>query len=258
MTSPDLVLIEQIGACRLITLNRPEARNALSQALNRQLIDALAAADTAADTSVILLAGAGGAFCAGMDLKELAERGFTGTDKTENCIDRVSNCRTPVIGLIDGSAVTGGFELALACDFLIASENARFADTHSRVGIVPGGGLTARLVEAIGVRRARQMSGTGQYIDATTALDWGLVNQVVESAGLRERGLAIAEAFTATDAATLAEVWQLYDAVSRDHIAQAVDREADINKAWSAQALALVDTTKAVLEHGRAQNKSAR
>ncbi|MDV7136506.1 enoyl-CoA hydratase [Williamsia muralis] len=258
MTSPDLVLIEQIGAGRLITLNRPEARNALSQALNRQLIDALAAADTDADTSVILLAGAGGAFCAGMDLKELAERGFTGTEKTENCIDRVSNCRTPVIGLIDGPAVTGGFELALACDFLIASQRARFADTHARVGIVPGGGLTARLAEVIGVRRARQMSGTGQYIDAATALRWGLVNEVVESAALRERGLAIAEAFTATDPATLAEVWQLYDAISHDQIAHAVDREAEINKAWSAQAAALADSTTAVLEHGRAQNRTSR
>jgi enoyl-CoA hydratase len=256
MTSADLVLVEQIGAARIITLNRPEARNALSQALNRHLVDALAAADSDDATAVILLAGAGGAFCAGMDLKELAERGFAGGDEIENCIHRVTACRTPVIGLVDGPAVTGGFELALACDFLISSQNARFADTHARVGIVPGGGLTARLVEAIGVRRARQMSGTGQYIDAATALRWGLVNEVVESAALRRRGLAIAEAFTATDPATLAEVWQLYEAVSQDQIAQAVDREAEINKAWSAQAATLADSTTAVLEHGRAQNKT--
>ena len=257
MTSENLVLVEQIGTSRLITLNRPVARNALSQALNRELVDALAAADSDDSTAVILLAGAGGAFCAGMDLKELAEHGFAGPDEVENCIEGVSRCRTPVIGLVDGPAVTGGFELALACDLLIASENARFADTHARVGIVPGGGLTARLVEAVGVRRARQMSGTGRYIDAATALDWGLVNEVMESAGLRERGLVVAESFTATDPATLAEIWQLYDAVSADQIARAVEREAQVNKAWTAQALALAESTRAVIEHGRAQNKTA-
>ena len=86
---------------------------------------------------------------------------------------------TPVIGAINGVAITGGFEVALACDFLVASERARFADTHARVGIMPGWGLTVALPEAIGLRRAKEMSTTGNFVDAETALAWGLVNHVV-------------------------------------------------------------------------------
>ncbi|MBA4022670.1 MAG: enoyl-CoA hydratase [Gordonia sp.] len=254
MTSSELVVVERSGSTCIVTLNRPEARNALSQALNRQLVDALTTADADPAVTVILLTGAGGYFCAGMDLKELAQTGFTGSEKTENCIDRVAACTTPVIGLIDGPAVTGGFELALACDFLIATSTARFADTHSRVGIVPGGGLTARLVEAVGIRRARQLSATGQYLDAATALAWGLVNEVVGPAELHDRGMAVAETFTAADSATLQQVWALYDALSGDGIGDGIVREAEVNRAWTAQVSAVAASAKAVLEHGRAHN----
>ena len=85
----------------------------------------------------------------------------------------------PMIGAINGAAVTGGLELALGCDFLVASERARFADTHARVGVVPGWRLTVELPEAIGYRRAKEMSVTGNFVDAETALAWGLVNHVV-------------------------------------------------------------------------------
>ena len=85
----------------------------------------------------------------------------------------------PLIGAVNGVAITGGFELALNCDFLVASENAKFGDTHTRVGVMPGWGLTVLLPQAIGVRRAREMSFTGNFIDAREALGWGLVNHVV-------------------------------------------------------------------------------
>lgn len=258
MTSQQPVLVEQVGSTRILTLNRPDARNALSQAMNHLLVRELSNADIDTDTAVVLLAGSGGAFCAGMDLKELAENGFDGSHKVENCIDRVAATTTPVIGLIDGPAVTGGFELALACDFLIASPTARFADTHSRVGIVPGGGLTARLAEAVGVRRARQLSGTGQYVDCATALAWGLVNEVVEADSLRERGLAVATSFTAADPDTLNEVWKLYDAGSADRLAVAITREAEINRDWVAAATEMARSTSAVLEHGRAQGSNGK
>lgn len=254
MTTRELVLTEQVGSTRILTLNRPEARNALSQALNHALLCELADAEGDVDTAVILLAGSGDAFCAGLDLKELAVNGFDGTDEEEHCIGAVASTATPVIGLVDGPAVTGGFELALACDFLIASPAARFADTHSRVGIVPGDGLTARLAEAIGVRRARQLSATGQYIDAVTALAWGLVNEIVDAERLRERGLAVAEAFIAADAGTLHEVWKLYDAGTADRVVGAIARETEVLRTWVADASKLALTTSAVLEHGRAQD----
>ena len=253
MAALDLVLVEHSGSTCTVTLNRPEARNALSQDLNRELMAAVADADDDPGVAVILLTGAGGSFCAGMDLKELSARGFSGSEKTENCIDRVAVCATPVIGLVDGPAVTGGFELALACDFLIASTTARFADTHSRIGIVPGGGLIGRLAEAVGVRRARHLSATGQYLDSATALAWGLVNQVVEPTALHDRGLAVAEAFTAADSATLQQIWSLYDGLSDDGIVEALTREAETNRAWTAEVAAVAQSTASVLEHGRSQ-----
>ncbi|AZG45512.1 enoyl-CoA hydratase [Gordonia insulae] len=258
MNQSELVIVEHSGSTCTITLNRPEARNALSQALNHELVAAVDDVDADPAVAVILLTGAGGSFCSGVDLKELAQRGFTGSEKTENCIDRVAACTTPVVGLVDGPAVTGGFELALACDFLIASATARFADTHSRVGIVPGGGLTARLAEAVGIRRARQLSATGQYVDAATALHWGLVNEVVEPEQLRDRGLAIAESFCAADPATLNQVWALYDSQSDDRLTVPLARETEINRTWTAHVSSLAESTAAVLDHGRAQNADRR
>ncbi|WP_024795184.1 enoyl-CoA hydratase [Tomitella biformata] len=250
-----LVIVEQRGQARLLTLNRPHVRNALSKALSDALIDELHSADRDIGTRVILLAGAGGAFCSGVDLRDLAEHGFDGGDSGgENCITHLAAVKTPVIGLVSGPAVTGGFELALACDFLLAAPDARFADTHSRVGIVPGGGMTARLSEAVGVRRARQMSSTGSYLDAATALAWGLVNEIVPASELHERGWAIAESIMVADARTLAAVWSLYDAISAEGTTAGVDRESVINRGWSIAANEVATRAKSVVEHGHRES----
>src|SRR4029453_13639672 len=148
-------------------------------------------------------------FCAGADLKEIgstSESMFS--ERKEDPDDPYRRdefghfpFRGPypprtklLIGAINGPAITGGFELALNCAFLVASERARFADTHARVGVMPGWGLTVLLVETIGVRRARELSATGNFIDAQTALTWGLVNHVVPHDELLPfaRGLATA------------------------------------------------------------------
>ena len=117
----------------------------------------------------------------------------------------------PVIGAVNGVAVTGGLELALACDFLIASERARFADTHARVGIQPGWGLTVLLPQAIGLRRAREMSVTGNYLDATTALEWGLVNHVVAHDDLLPATLKLASDIASNDARAVRQINATYD-----------------------------------------------
>lgn len=253
-----LVLVEQRGRTRKLTLNRPRVRNALSIALSDTLVHELRSADADPGTGVVLLTGADGAFCSGVDLKDLAENGFDGEQSADgNCITAVAAMATPVIGLVSGPAVTGGFELALACDFLIASPDARFADTHSRVGIVPGGGLTARLAEAVGIRRARQMSSTGSYLDASTASAWGIVNEIVPAPELDDRGWAVADAILAADARTLAAVWALYDEASADGIATAVNREAAVNRGWSVSADGVADRAADVLDHGRAQSSGS-
>src|SRR5690606_468113 len=135
---------------------------------------------------VVILTGADPAFCAGLDLKELAATVGGPTEAPADDDGTPPERRgpfppidKPVIGAVNGVAITGGFELALHCDMLVASEQAAFADTHARVGIMPGWGLTVLLPQAVGVRRARELSATGNFLDARTALAWGLVNHVV-------------------------------------------------------------------------------
>jgi enoyl-CoA hydratase len=179
--SEQVILVDVADRVAVVTLNRPESRNALNPALNAAIPEAIAGCDKRDDVDVIVLTGADPAFCAGVDLKELttdSEVKHIVSDEHE-LIRPFPETAKPVIGAINGAAVTGGFEVALTCDFLVASERARFADTHARVGIMPGWGLTVLLAEAVGHRRAREMSVTGNFVDARTALEWGLVNHVV-------------------------------------------------------------------------------
>jgi enoyl-CoA hydratase len=180
----DMLLIEKADGVAVVTMNRPEAMNAMSKALRAELDKAFTALDTDDEVRAVVLTGAGErAFTAGLDLKELGAEGVGAANATEpaaNPVRAIQQCGKPVIGAINGVAITGGFELALACDVLIASTNARFADTHARVGIVPGWGLSQKLSRLIGIYRAKELSLTGNFLDAQTALAWGLVNRVVE------------------------------------------------------------------------------
>ena len=182
------ILVEITGAVALVTINRPQQMNALSAAVRAGLVDAFAALDTDDAVQVAILTGAGErAFCAGLDLKELGAGGASPTAIIEGHDDPVSTLtrfRKPIIGAINGVAITGGFELALACDVLIASSQARFADTHGLVGILPGWGLSQKLSRLVGPSRAKALSLTGNFLDASTAMEWGLVNQVVPPAEL--------------------------------------------------------------------------
>ncbi|HEX4846857.1 MAG TPA: enoyl-CoA hydratase, partial [Novosphingobium sp.] len=179
-----LVTVERDGPVAVVTLNRPEAMNALSRGLRAQLAQVMVELDAEERIRAVVLTGAGTrAFTAGLDLKELGSGAAslgaaTDQEATSNPVKAIETCRKPVIGAINGVAITGGFELALACDILIASENARFADTHARVGIMPGWGLSQKLSRMIGISRAKELSLTGNFIDAQTACAWGLVNRV--------------------------------------------------------------------------------
>jgi enoyl-CoA hydratase len=181
----------------VLTLNRPEALNALSRALMAQLSDAIDRLEADPAVRVLILTGAGKAFCAGLDLKELgsgqaAVGGREGAVDANDPVSALQRFRGPVIGAINGAAVTGGFELALACDVLLASPQARFADTHARVGIAPGWGLSQKLSRAIGIYRAREVSLTGNWVSAEQAAAWGFVNRVVPAEGLLDAARALA------------------------------------------------------------------
>jgi enoyl-CoA hydratase len=203
------VLIDTPAAgVTVVTLNRPEKYNALSSALVIAFSAAMTALTADPELRAVVLTGADPAFCAGLDLNELGEgRPAHGPDG----IDPLRHCPVPVIGAINGVAVTGGLELALACDFRIASDRARFADTHARVGVTPGWGLTARLPQAVGQSWARQMSFTGDFVDAALALRIGLVNEVVPHDELLTRCTGLAASITTTAPGTLARIRRLYD-----------------------------------------------
>jgi len=184
MAEPVLSIDKHDGIATF-TLNRPQALNALSRELRAALVAAFDALRADAETGVVILTGAGRAFTAGLDLKELGSTGF-GAGATEaavaegDVIQAMARCAQPIIGAINGFAVTGGFEIALACDVLVCSTEARFADTHARVGVMPGWGLSQRLSRAIGIHRAKELSLTGNYLTARQAYEWGIVNRVVE------------------------------------------------------------------------------
>ncbi|MFQ3595265.1 MAG: enoyl-CoA hydratase [Sphingomonadaceae bacterium] len=212
-----LVEVEISGAVALVTLNRPEAMNALSRALRSELAAAMRALDADDGVRAVVLTGAGErAFTAGLDLKELgSDAGAMGdtveTSPDANPVKAVEQCRKPVIGAINGVAITGGFELALACDVLIASSNARFADTHARVGIMPGWGLSQKLARLVGIARAKELHFTGNFLDAETAERWGLVNRVVSPSELLPTARRLAADMASIDPAFLAAYKQLVD-----------------------------------------------
>ena len=194
--SEPVLLVEKRDGVALVTLNRPEKMNALSRELRSAIATAFQelAADPA--TGVAIVTGAGRAFCAGLDLKELGAAGLAGPGDAVTEGDMIRAMRAfpgPILGAVNGVAVTGGFELALACDFLIASRDARFADTHARVGIIPGWGLSQKLPRLIGIGRAKELSFTGNYLLADQAERWGLVNRVVPPEELLPTCFALAK-----------------------------------------------------------------
>jgi enoyl-CoA hydratase len=182
--SEPVLLVETSERIATVTLNRPQAMNALSRELRMAVQQAFAAFNDDPGVGVVILTGAGRAFCAGLDLKELGGETGRAEDRESavagaDIVTALTRCSRPIIGAINGFAVTGGFELALACDVLIASTEARFADTHARVGILPGWGLSQKLARTIGIYRAKELSLTGNYLGAVQAQAWGLVNRVV-------------------------------------------------------------------------------
>lgn len=238
--------IEDVGAVRILTLNRPEARNAINTALMETLYDALTAADATSSVRSLVLTGADPAFCAGLDLKEAALEGaaFFARHQQWPSIAQVARMTKPVIGAINGATFTGGLELALGCDILLASERAAFADTHARVGILPGGGVTVRLPAAVGPGWARRMSFTGEVVDAQTAQRIGLVTEVVPHEGLLERAVEIASSITEVAPETMLELKRVYGAVAAVYQQPGLDLERAVARAQRRPEGAALDRTR--------------
>lgn len=253
-----IVTIERRDAVALVTMNRPDALNALSRALRAEIVktfDTLAKDDT---IRAVVLTGSGRAFTAGVDLKEAGETGFAlGADGGDIDIARaLAAYPWPIIGAINGFAITGGFELALMCDVLLASENAKFADTHARVGIMPGWGLSQKLSRLIGTSRAKELSFTGNFLDAATASAWGLVNRVYAADELVPAAMKLAADMCSCDPALL----KGYKAVIDDGLAiefgKALEMEIErsAEHAASVSAASIEEARKQVTARGRGQS----
>ena len=215
----DVVLTEVRGRVLLITLNRPDAMNAINTPLAQGLLEAVGQLDGDDGLTAGVLTGAGRGFCAGMDLKAFVAEG-TPKGMFEFFRD---GARKPLVAAIEGFALAGGLELALACDLLVAADNVRIGIPEAGVGLFAGGGALLRLPARVGVMRAMEMALTADPISAQQAFDWGLVSRVAEKGtavdvalGLAERiarnaPLAVAaskEIINATQGLTDAEAWR--------------------------------------------------
>ncbi len=195
----DPVLLSFEDGVATLTLNRPDSLNAASDALMKSLEQRLRTVAELSGLRVVILTGAGRAFCAGGDLIEFeAALNAGGTvlidtlRYNQDVIQMIEDIPVPVIGAVNGIAVAGGLELLLCCDIVVAAEGAKLGDGHARYGIVPAGGATVRLVERIGPARAAQLFHTAALIEAKTAAEWGLINEVVPDEKVLPRAMEIA------------------------------------------------------------------
>ena len=253
--SQPVLRIDRQGELAVLTLNRPQAMNALSHELRAAVASTFDELEADADIGAVVITGAGRAFCAGLDLKELGTAPAAGLSDGD-MIAALRRFRGPIIGAINGHAITGGFELALACDVLIAAPTARFADTHARVGILPGWGLSQILPRLVGISRAKEISLTGNFVSAEQALAWGLVNRVVPPEELLPASTALALDMLSCDRPTLLAYKQLIDDGYRLPFGEAMKLESQTSRANAASVTAesIASKRDAVRERGRSQS----
>lgn len=251
----DVLEVSVEGAVAVVTMDRPHKRNALDGRLLAALGTTLRRLDDDPGVGAVVLTGRDPAFCAGLDLVALSAGELAWTPEPGQR-GPVPPMVTPLIGAVNGPAVTGGLEVALACDFLVASERATFADTHARVGVMPGWGLSVLLPQAIGVRRARQLSFTGNYLDARMAYEWGLVNEVVEHHRLVDHCCALATDIADAPRSSVQFLRDTYQQVTAGTVADGWSVERARAMEWQRDSdllASLAERRQGIIERGRAQ-----
>ena len=246
----DILLIDTQDRVRTLTLNRPQSRNALSAELRSRFFGALRDAEADDEIDVVIVTGTDPVFCAGLDLKELGD-----SSQLPDISPQWPQMAKPVIGAINGAAVTGGLEIALYCDFLVASEQARFADTHARVGLLPTWGLSVRLPQKVGLGMARRMSLTGDYLSATDALRTGLVTEVVAHDELLPAARRVATSIVGNNQNAVRALLSSYHRIDGAQTDAGLWIEAMSAKKWmnSATGDDIAANRDAVLQRGRTQ-----
>ena len=250
------VRVEVDAGIGVVTMHRPDARNAINPAMRQAIRTSLSDLEADDNVHVMILTGTDPAFSAGLDLKVLAQQSPEEARFGQGSTSPFGVRTKPLIGAINGVAITGGFELALNCDFLIASEHARFADTHARVGVMPGWGLTPLLTDAVGRTRARQISLTGNFVAAQQALEWGLVNEVVPHDRLLERTHEVAQAIVDNDPIGVRQMLATYRSQEDAALAEAWQLETNGAEAFAKQTTPgaeIAARRESVMERGRTQ-----
>jgi enoyl-CoA hydratase len=257
--SEEILLTEVRDGVATVTLNRPRQMNALSAELRGRLVSTLDGLAVDDRIAVVILTGAGQkAFTAGVDLKELETAPLTveelGPDAPMH--RAIRELGKPTIAAVNGFAITGGMELAINCDILVASTNARFADTHARVGIVPGWGMSQLLPRLVGPVRARYMSYTGNFVDAATAKAWGLVLEVVPPEELMPYCQRLASEIASCDRATLADVRRAIQGGLGGTLSDGLALEGRLSQAATARMdrSRFAATREAVMSRGKEQS----
>jgi len=214
VTDFETILLERKGRVGIITLNRPKALNALNSQLMREVVAAVEELDADREIGAILLTGSERAFAAGADIKEMAPKTFSEVYAEDffSEWDRLSSARTPIIAAVSGYALGGGCELAMLCDFIIASDTAKFGQPEIKLGVIPGIGGSQRLTRAVGKAKAMDMCLTGRNMDAEEAERAGLVSRVVPADELLDVAL---DAATTIASMSLPAVIMAKEAVNR-------------------------------------------
>ena len=225
------LLVDRAGAVATITLNRPEARNALDLVMRRELVAALDEVEADAAARVLILTGAAGHFSAGGDVKSMqgpqtAAQGRERVSALNRLVMRLVEFPRPVIAMVDGFAVGAGCNLALCCDFIVASDRARFGEVFAKIGLVPDGGGSWLLPRLVGLARAKELIFTADIIDAAEAARIGLVNRVVPAAELASVTRALAERLAQGPARAIAMAKHMVNRAASSDLREALDVEA--------------------------------
>ena len=225
------LLFEKTGAVGTLTLNRPEARNALDLVMRRELLSALDEIEAAPAVRVVVLTGAGGNFCAGGDVKTMkpgsaASEGRARVAALNRLVMRLVEFPRPVIAMVDGFAVGAGCNIALCCDLIIASDRARFGEVFAKIGLVPDGGGSWLLPRLVGLARAKELIFTADIIGAAEAERIGLVNRVVPAAELAATTAALAERIAQGPPKVLALAKHMVNRAATSNLNEALDVEA--------------------------------
>jgi enoyl-CoA hydratase/carnithine racemase len=254
-----VVLLSKENGIATVTLNRPEKLNAFNREMRSAFCRMMQELRSDRDAGVVIITGAGRAFCAGLDLKEMSAESLRESGNA-TFISVVEDMDAPTIAAVNGYAITGGLELALACDMIVAVDHAQFADTHARVGVMPGGGMGARLPRAVGIRKAKELSLTGNYLSAQEAERLGLVNRVVPKDQLMKTATELAGQILSADQTVVRQMKRLIDLATRAPLGEGLRIEQDFSRAFthSDRVREVGARREAVMSRGRGQSSAGR